>query len=568
MKNINDKTFIQATHKQKEFFEEIKNDPFSTLISASAEIIDAKELKLTTADIGKEDFSDEDYLVIKSIFVTSRPYVNENKDSFKPEDLHSVAESNQISNLKPGMLDVNHNFIGYGTVIDKKIVPGKVIVGENEEEVVHLEVYSVLWAWRFPELAEQVKAWHKSGLLRFSMACKAESHECGTCGTVANRVEDYCEHLKNKTYSERILNKPKFYANSIITPDKQPADTNAKGLEVSEMDNEVFWRIYDSMFQTYSQMWKNIFNALDEGGSVISTIKSEFNNGRDSFINLFGQIESEFVKTASIFEVDLIKKKNRIDFENVRWLLQDTIYDIMYSGTENPKELLAKAFNDGRDLFISLYKKLAPEQKQMFKNQTIVISNKIGEDMELEKKLKELEDKLAAAEAKIKDYESQEVQKTIEAQKAEIEELTNKLSNSDSEISALNEKLEKANEVQKGLEEKVNSLNEQIEAQKEYVVEARRKEVENINEKRKEKINAMKLADEKKEFWIKKFEASLNEDGEIVDPNKGLYEDFVANIEFSTASTEENETVNESKKHEAVHSESADEEVGLFSTLA
>jgi hypothetical protein len=584
-----DKSIAIAIEAQKKQLELLKDeDPFKSLIISKAEIVtESAGFNLTEATVGQASFSDDDYIIIKSIFATSQPYVNGNKDSFREEDINSVGESKQLSETKPGILDLNHNFFPFGTVIGKKVSPANINFNGETVEVKHLEVYSVLWAWRFPELAENVRDWNEIGLLRFSMACKAKAHLCGECGVEATNVDEYCEHLKDKTYNERILIEPKFYANSIISPDRQPADSNAKALEIGEFMtvegenmekfivsyDEVYWITRDAMSNTYAALWNQVRDILDANQSVISNIKSVFDEARDSYVMLFKQLQ-KFISDAGLYEVNLDKKKKRYDLENLPWLLRETLYDIEASGSENSESLIKKAFNDAKNMFVSLWKALEPEQKETFRNQKIIISeqdinltNKGELEMDQAQRIKELESQLKEAIDKLDEYENTETTKQIEGLKTEVADLKAKLVESDKKIDELETSKQEHTEAIKVLETEKTELTEQLDSQNELVVEARKQEVESTNLARKGKIEEMKLTDEQKEFWINEFQVSLDEEtGEIKDPNRDMYEKFVSKLPAEEAI--ESQKVLESKKNDALHVAEVTETKALSNTVA
>jgi len=518
-------------------------DPFRVVIEARAEIVtDPADFNLTTAEIGKEQFDDEDYLIIKSVFVTSQPFRNENRDAFRREDLAAVAGSGQISNTKPGILDLNHDFFPYGVVLDKKAVAASVEMDGEIVEVTQLEVYSVLWAWRFPELAASVRKWYKEGNLKFSMACRASAYECGDCGTTAAKTEDFCEHLLQGSYSERVLVEPKFYANSIITPNKKPADRNAVAKELAETNDELRWALRNAMYEVYDNFWKNIREILNAGKNVIANAKKQFDAARDAYVKLFDQLAAvataangEEVARTRVLEVTIDKARNRADFESLPWLLYGVLRDIESAGMEKGRELILRAFNDARDLFVALWKALAPEQKEMFRNQTVVVSeiddHQTTEgvlEMQLtEQQIAALKEKLEKAEARVKELESAEAQKELRAAKKEVEDLTALLATADQETAELKTQLETAQKEAAEAKEAKEKAEAELAKAQEFVKAEREKEVARINAERSEKINAMSLADEKKEFWIAKFAVALSEAGEVEDPNGEMYGEFI-----------------------------------------
>jgi hypothetical protein len=590
--NIDFPKLISARSSLNDF---IKDDnPFKSIIIARAEIVeDVSKLKF---DTGGEDLKENDFIVIKSVFVTSQPYKNGNKDSFRKDDLTAIASSDQFSETKPGMLDVNHNFFPFGTVIGKELLPAKVMINNKKHEVIQIAVYSVLWAWRFPELAEKVREWGAAGLLKFSMACKATAHQCGMCGTIAENVDDYCEHLTEGTYNERILIEPKFYANSIITPDKQPADENANALEVGQYiilegddmkkiikgEDELYWITKDAMWKVLDSLFMDVRQILSDSKSVISKIKTAFDTARDNYLMLFKQLKQN-LEGAQVYTVNLEKRLNKYTLDNLIWLLSDTLWDVEHSGVEDSDALLKQAFDDAKNKFVELWKALDQEQKDVYKNQKVIVSNhlysnKLKErEMEISEKLKEIQakldatqEKLDAANVKISEFEALKTEEKIKELEAEIAGLKEKLAKSDKKIDELNTAVEgKDKELEKLNSEKAE-LEKTIEGQKELVLDAKKKEVDTINLERAEKIDKMKLSDENKEFWKSEFTIAFNEeDGSFSDPKKEMYEKFVANIEKDeTEDSPVSEKVITSQKNDALHTDKTDEEGDKYKTIA
>jgi hypothetical protein len=153
-----------------------------------------------------------------------------------------------------------------------------------------------------------------------------------------------------------------------------------------------------------------------------------------------------------------------------------------------------------------------------------------GEDMDYAKQIEELqkqvEDLTKANEDLIK--KNQELEKTEAAKK--IEELTKSIE----DLSKKVEELEKASENHEAdmsaKQTDLDAANEALNKANEQLKELRSKEVDRINEERKDAIAKVVGDDEEKvEFWFDKYQASVTDEGEIVDP-KDEFEAVMANI--------------------------------------
>lgn len=160
----------------------------------------------------------DDFILLKSVLVTSLPFVNANGDAFKPEDLVESVESGQLDKFQPAIVDWRHNFQPMGNTIGAEIIDTSVEVDgmDSKQNVKQIIVYSVFYAWLYPYEAEKIRSWAKKKILTFSMACGA----------------DGVEWINGMN---RILLKPQFVANSVIPPDGDPADRNANNLEIAKI---------------------------------------------------------------------------------------------------------------------------------------------------------------------------------------------------------------------------------------------------------------------------------------------------------------------------------------------
>ena len=198
-----------------------------------------------------------DYIILKSILCTSLPFVNANGDAFKPEDLSEAVESGQLDKLQPAIVDWRHDFKMYGMTIGAKIINEELeIQGIGKHNVKQIIVYSLFMAWLYPFEAKKIRQWAEKGILGFSMACSAESVSWLN-GTAV-----------------RVLEKPHFVANSIIPPDADPADDNARLIEIAEKEEKDVPIIYAS----YDQVPKNLTCAWYKPDKINKSVN---NTGED-----------------------------------------------------------------------------------------------------------------------------------------------------------------------------------------------------------------------------------------------------------------------------------------------
>jgi len=173
--------------------------------------------------------------------------------------------------------------------------------------------------------------------------------------------------------------------------------------------------------------------------------------------------------------------------------------------------------------------------------------NNAGDDMENAKQLEDLQkknddlvkanDKLAKANAELEKTEAakkiDELNKAKEALEKEVEELKKASEKFEADMSAKQAELDTAT---KALDE----ANEQLK-------ELRSEEVGRINDERKAKIAEIVGDDEEKiNFWFNKFQASVSDDGKIVDPK----EDFEATM-AAIPTVPEKELTDEEKEAKA-----------------
>lgn len=97
----------------------------------------------------------------------------------------------------------------------------------NENPYIHCN--GVVWAWRYPEYAQEIRNRDKLGELTFSVETWYEKARCSECGKTFAKNDAYCEHLKSRfndnDYSRHLVNY--FFGSAGVV--RVPADSEAEG---------------------------------------------------------------------------------------------------------------------------------------------------------------------------------------------------------------------------------------------------------------------------------------------------------------------------------------------------
>lgn len=293
----------------KKLFESYEYVAFIT--SEHTEIVDPSEIEFLGSYVAEnkklENKRPKDYIVLKSVLCTSLPYYNKNYDAFEEADLIDAIDAGQLSNLQPGMVDWNHDFQARGNTVHAEIVSGKSMVPgfDEPQDVKQIIVYSVFYSWRFPEEANKVREWADKGILTFSMACGAESVEYKKIDS----NDDY--------FSIRILKRPRFFANSIITPEKTQADENAVNLEIANKNEGEDMKELELKIAELEQQLevanKNLSDALAklEDPSYTQTISEN-----ESLKSQIAELQSKIADSDAVI-AELKEKVLALDAENL-----------------------------------------------------------------------------------------------------------------------------------------------------------------------------------------------------------------------------------------------------------
>ena len=245
--------------------EKFKQFPFNFVMTGAMEIVEEVSSPalfnyIKTGSTKMVNSKPNDFVLLKSVLCTSLPFVNANGAAFTAEDMIEAVESGQLDRLQPAIVDWRHNFQVYGNTIGSEIIDTKVDAGAGIGDVAVKQIvaYSVFYAWLFPEQAKKVRKWGDKGILTFSMACGADEVEEMDNGRV------------------RVLRRPKFVANSIIPPDGDPADANAKLISIAGKTEIPVYSNMPGLNCAWYINKDNSTNNINMGDNMEDTEKKEF----------------------------------------------------------------------------------------------------------------------------------------------------------------------------------------------------------------------------------------------------------------------------------------------------
>ena len=154
------------------------------------------------------------------------------------------------------------------------------------------------------------------------------------------------------------------------------------------------------------------------------------------------------------------------------------------------------------------------------KNENPDEENNIGVNMD---KTKELEATVAQLKSEIKKYEQSEDAKKVAELEGKLEAANDDLASAQGERESLEDELTSA-------KEEVKTAKEELVAVKDEIKEMRKKEIDAINDSRKEKLAEVFGEDTGKiDHWFTQCEAKLDDDGKVIDGEKA-FESMLANF--------------------------------------
>ena len=200
-------------------------------ILCRAEICDTID-KEKLAAAGIEDV-DADLMPVKFKLVHAN--TNKNKDTFTEAELQSAEKT---PTHKP--IDWQHTDRIIGVMVGSEYKEGATdeASGETVEDP-YLEIDGVIYKYKFPAYAAEMKQRHDDGELLFSMEVWFEEAECSVCGESFANSADYCEHLKGRmlegSTANRILKGLTFGGAGVVD---RPADEEAESVSLGAENKE------------------------------------------------------------------------------------------------------------------------------------------------------------------------------------------------------------------------------------------------------------------------------------------------------------------------------------------
>ena len=343
-------------------------------IIAKASLVDMSDdnAKLFLSRLDLKNNKPNDFIIMKSILATSLPYVNGNGDAFRPEDLSAVVNDGQLSQAQPAIVDWNHDFMPRGNTIGAEIIDARVDApGVGKADVKQLVVYSVFYSWLYPYEGDKIREWAKKNILTFSMACGSEEIEW--------------------MGDNRILVKPQFLANSIITPERKPADDNAKLINIAnknrsddmdkikELENKIA-ELQKTIAEKDKQLAEfgktELVKQVDELKTAVTNLEKTKQDLEKEKQELAEAKEKEKVESQTKFDalqatIDELKKANKEMFDKLMEIKKAELENI----NKERKEKLATFITDEEKLN-SWFEKY---QASITENGEIVVDNGYNE---------------------------------------------------------------------------------------------------------------------------------------------------------------------------------------------
>ena len=165
---------------------------------------------------------------------------NSNKDYFTDDELRASASTPE---KKP--INWEHSSKNIGVIYASQFID---VATLKEEERANFGIASevtnfivckgVIWKYKFPTEAREIKARHDKGQLFFSMETWFKEAECSDCHATFTKEKFYCEHLASRKASgsktNRILKDCNFGGGGVV---RNPADKGATSLSLGHENN-------------------------------------------------------------------------------------------------------------------------------------------------------------------------------------------------------------------------------------------------------------------------------------------------------------------------------------------
>lgn len=202
-------------------------------LSIATKILNPNEINKETKDklvkANKIDKPNDDLLYLE--LVLCHEGANANKDGFLIDELRENFETIKLKDL-----NIEHSDKIVGCIYDSVLI-------ENEADATftfaggfkpHIVCSGVVYQFKFPDEAQEIRDRHEEGNLTFSMETWFKHVECSECNNTFKSQSTYCDHLSNRFSSGnntiRWLKEITFGGVAVV---KNPADKGAVSLTVA-----------------------------------------------------------------------------------------------------------------------------------------------------------------------------------------------------------------------------------------------------------------------------------------------------------------------------------------------
>ena len=177
---------------------------------------------------------DEDLLCLK--FVLCHEGINNNKDGFILEEMQKSFETAIHKDLN---VEHSKNIIGVITtarLIEKVEDASFAKYSKAEDFIPHIECDAVVYQYKFPEEAQDIRDRHAAGNLAFSMETWFKAVHCKKCDATFRDQSGQCEHITGRFSAASDEDDARWlidttYAGAGVV--KNPADKKAKSITVA-----------------------------------------------------------------------------------------------------------------------------------------------------------------------------------------------------------------------------------------------------------------------------------------------------------------------------------------------
>ncbi len=370
------------------------------LLSIASKIIDTPKNiteKLVQAD--KIENPNEDLLYLE--FVLCHEGANENRDGFLLSELQDNVNTVKFKDLNVEHSDRIVGCIYDGVLIEKEADASYAFQGGFRP---HIVCSAVVYQFKFPEVAQDLRDKHGMGNLRFSMETWYTSAQCSECDESFEAGTDYCDHLNNRftqgSAVTRWLRGITFGGAGIV---ENPADPDASSISVADTEK--------TRKQLFAEILKEGSHDLFSGDVdfIVSLIGESLKNFEDVFEAWIKSLENNEV-------VDMSIVSTRVK-EIVNQILTDDSSDASLS--KGGQLTVAYTFDNKEDLINS------PEVQEAIEDtiekkvtEKLANQDKEGKIAEMQETMKNKDIEVTELQSKVKDMETDKAE-TLE--KAENE---------------------------------------------------------------------------------------------------------------------------------------------------